>query len=575
MKSNDTNNQKTKAEELYMQGWHFHCRRKYESAVKCYKEAAELGYTTALYYLALLYYEGKGVDKYLEKTAKCFEAVAKAGGKRSEEAKLRLERLADINSGKGIGIVGTDLDNWIVVGAGFGPQDTEEYRKMWALADQGELKAQKYVADTIWLHIGENGCPDGDGETMLRYLRNLADHGDAWAQCRIAEIFINDTIVGVGIGDVDDQEGIKWYREAAQNGDAEAQYLLSDFLYRGDHVKQDKEESFYWWMHYIEATDYLDKSDLDMIGYPYTYEDGKQWTAKEAFRLFKKYAEQGDPYAQYCLGYFYFDGECVRKNLDTAVKWFTKAAEQGHEEAQFKLGALYYEGDKVEQNKEKAFKWYRKSAEQGRALSQYMLGEFYTKGEGVAQNDQEAVKWYRKSARQTDKEPWRMIPKDAWRACKRLGLRYHGGKGVKQSDVIAARWYEKAGRILLTLPDSGAELCDIAESYFFGEGISQNYQQAIKWYKKAAQFGNLYAIRQLAELYEQGVVVKQDYKEAYKWYAQLACRGEIDAHYKTGLFYLEGKGVKPNKKKALARIRKAASFGSKEAKEKLLELGEK
>jgi TPR repeat protein len=76
-------------------------------------------------------------------------------------------------------------------------------------------------------------------------------------------------------------------------------------------------------------------------------------------------------------------------------------------------------------------------------------------------------------------------------------------------------------------------------------------------------------------LYEQGEVVKQDYKEAYKWYAQLACRGEIDAHYKTGLFYLEGKGVKQNIKEALARIRKAASFGSKEAKEKLLELGEK
>ena len=146
---------------------------------------------------------------------------------------------------------------------------------------------------------------------------------------------------------------------------------------------------------------------------------------------------------------------------------------------------------------------------------------------------------------------------------------------MKQSDTIAARWYEKAGRILLTLPAAGAELCDIAESYFFGDGISQNYQQAVKWYKKAAQFGNLYAIRQLAELYEQGEVVKQDYKEAYKWYAQLARRGEIDAHYKTGLFYLEGKGVKQNIKEALARIRRTASFGSKEAKEKLLELGEK
>ena len=111
MEANDTNNQKTKAEELYKQGWLFHRCRKYESAAKCYKEAAELGYTTALYYLAFLYYEGKGIEKDLVEAAKCFEAVAKAGGKRSEEAKLRLERLADIDSGKGIGVVGTDLDD--------------------------------------------------------------------------------------------------------------------------------------------------------------------------------------------------------------------------------------------------------------------------------------------------------------------------------------------------------------------------------------------------------------------------------------------------------------------------------
>ena len=52
----------------------------------------------------------------------------------------------------------------------------------------------------------------------------------------------------------------------------------------------------------------------------------------------------------------------------------------------------------------------------------------------------------------------------------------------------------------------------------------------------------------------------------------------VTSEFPTGsavYFYLEGKGVKQNKIEALTRIRKAASFGSKEAKEKLLELGEK
>ena len=45
--------------------------------------------------------------------------------------------------------------------------------------------------------------------------------------------------------------------------------------------------------------------------------------------------------------------------------------------------------------------------------------------------------------------------------------------------------------------------------------------------------------------------------------------GDIEALYITGLCYLEGKGVKANKEEAIARIKKAASVGFKEAKEKL------
>lgn len=40
------------------------------------------------------------------------------------------------------------------------------------------------------------------------------------------------------------------------------------------------------------------------------------------------------------------------------------------------------------------------------------------------------------------------------------------------------------------------------------------------------------------------------------------------------MLYHEGKVVKPNKMTAIARIRKAASLGSKEAEKKLFELGD-
>ena len=122
--------------------------------------------------------------------------------------------------------------------------------------------------------------------------------------------------------------------------------------------------------------------------------------------------------------------------------------------------------------------------------------------------------------------------------------------------------------------DTAGQLCDIAESYFEGNGVDQNIEKALKWYKIAAQNGHLYSQRKLAEIYEEGVLVKQDYKEAYKWYDEMAECGDIEAMYITGLYYLEGKGVKANKEEAIARIKKAASLGFKEAKTKLAELDE-
>ena len=121
-------------------------------------------------------------------------------------------------------------------------------------------------------------------------------------------------------------------------------------------------------------------------------------------------------------------------------------------------------------------------------------------------------------------------------------------------------------------PNGGGELGDIAESYFEGDGIYQDREEAIKWYKCAAEKGHIYSQRRLAEMYEEGELVQQDYKESFKWYDKMTECGDIEALYITGLCYLEGKGVKANREEANARIKKAASVGFKEAKEKLAEL---
>ena len=74
---------------------------------------------------------------------------------------------------------------------------------------------------------------------------------------------------------------MKWYRKAAEQGYADAQFNISKMYYKGDGVSQDYAEAAKW---------------------------------------YRKAAEQGHDWAQYNLGWMYFCGEGVPKDYAEAVK---------------------------------------------------------------------------------------------------------------------------------------------------------------------------------------------------------------------------------------------------------------
>ena len=78
---------------------------------------------------------------------------------------------------------------------------------------------------------------------------------------------------------------------------------------------------------------------------------------REAFRLFKELAEQGDAGAQAMLGGMYANGEGVPQDYREAVAWYRKAAEQGHAKAQSGLGVKYFNGEGVPADDVLAYMW--------------------------------------------------------------------------------------------------------------------------------------------------------------------------------------------------------------------------
>ena len=122
------------------------------------------------------------------------------------------------------------------------------------------------------------------------------------------------------------EQAVDFFRKAAEQGHATAQYNLGVCYYNGQGVIQDY---------------------------------------KEAVKWYRKAAEQGYANAQNNLGGCYYNGWGVAQDYNEAVKWYKKAAEQGNAHAQNNLGVCYENGQGVTQDYNEAVKWYKKAAEQG------------------------------------------------------------------------------------------------------------------------------------------------------------------------------------------------------------------
>ena len=223
-------------------------------------------------------------------------------------------------------------------------------------------KALDSVIRRIQAILGVDETPNSDvaAETPTENRKNDAagpeESLDAAALYERGE----DYYYGRGV-EQDYGKALKWYRRAAEQGHADAQFSLGVMYRNGQGIAQDDSEAVKW------------------------------------YRLA---AEQGHAKAQNNLGLMYDNGQGVPQDYGEAVKWYRRAAEQGHANAQNNLGVMYEYGQGIPQNYGEAVKWYRLAAGQGNANAQYNLGDMYEYGKGVSRDYGEALKWYELAAEQ-------------------------------------------------------------------------------------------------------------------------------------------------------------------------------
>lgn len=338
------------------------------------------------------------------------------------------------------------------------------------------------------------GCMyfDGEGTEMnleesFKMFQSSADLGNTDAMYRLGLAYI----FGQGT-EKDDKKGVEYVKKSAKKHNREAQYIFGLMYSECVGVEKNYKKSAKWLNEavkqghidarnilgilYVEGKVFsLRNLLLDIFGF--CKGKGVKYDLNKAVDLFRRSADEDDPYAQSNLGYMYMNGFGVDQDYNKALDLFRKTEVKDLSLAQCNLGLMYMNGWGVNQDYGVAIYLFRKAEAQGVDFAQFNLGLMYMNGWGVKQDYAEAKKWYEKAANQ----------------------------GLAEAQYVLGYMYAK------------------------GDGVKQNYAEAEKWWRQAAEQGHAEAQYCLGQMYEKGHGVPADKAEARKWYEKAAAQGHEEA----------------------------------------------
>ncbi|MGH8728890.1 MAG: protein phosphatase 2C domain-containing protein [Burkholderiales bacterium] len=265
-----------------------------------------------------------------------------------------------------------------------------------------------------------------------------ASAGDADSQLRVARALEK------GRGTPKDlTQAMYWYRQAASQELAEAQYSLGVFLANGTGGVRDAAEAKTW---------------------------------------YEKAAKQDHALAINNLGVLNQSGQDPAIDLEFSIQCYQRAAALGCELGQFNLGLASMYGHGTAQDNIGAFDCFQKATEQGLVHAQVNLGYCYQKGIGIQPDSVQALRWYRSAAMRN------FAP-----GLLNVGCMYEANRSTAAK---AVEMYRRAAEQGLVAAQRG-----LANLYDRGIGVRRDINLALTWFSRAAERDDYLAQRWLAGFY--------------------------------------------------------------------------
>jgi len=341
-------------------------------------------------------------------------------------------------------------------------QDEDFLPDLTRALDQGNSTAGLLMADYFLSYSKE--------ERQLKQARDIYQHfaekGDKEAQLKLG--FLAEHGIGGAESLADAQT---WYTAAANQDEAQAQYLLARL-----------------------------------------YQLGKLTTVPDYALAKKWYAAAQTSYAPaaVALGFIY---DTVDDNYRHAMADYQRAVDQGDAVGSFNLGLLYERGESCAVDPDKAKVLYLQAAQKGHSQAMVQLAGLYLNGPGGLDDINEALNWYKKAVALNDRD-----------AMYQLGLMSETGVAMKLDYAEAIHYYQMAS----DRGNAKASLA-LARIYQYGLGVSKDLQEASKLYSALAEQGNAYAQYQMALFCFKGITSGCQPEVGKQWLAKAQENGSLDA----------------------------------------------
>lgn len=320
-----------------------------------YQKAAEQDYAEAMYNLAFRYSLEEDNSVYYDEIVKWFSKAAKLGHIEAQVSlgKFYLKR--------------------------------NEYKKAykWFIkaAENGNVESMCYTGNCYYLG---NGVARNYGEAVKWY-RKAATQGNTEAQTSLGKCYYD----GKGV-EKNYDEAVKLFTDAAEKDDAEAMFYLGECYYWGNGVKKSSDKVSIWkasiW--YGKAAE-KGNSDAQFCFARYlvnkkNYKDANIWLRKASNQGHKKAKTvlagwlKYNYYKDSVFGRTYFkpgDEESINGKKE-AVKLYRELANDGDVDAMFEIADSYENGIGVDEDIKAAKSWYERAANKGNAMATEKLKDF-------------------------------------------------------------------------------------------------------------------------------------------------------------------------------------------------------